>query len=235
MTKIMALTDPWLKNDERADIPGYPPVAQWKRDTVRAGGVCIYERLELSSVLTTAEHELVDLDTKTKEIIKAERAHTGVGDVCAVETTIGGRRALIMAVYLTPGTSMEKLELYFFKNLMGYSTRLIGLSKAYDKLGYGTMPLIVCGDFNVNLQTDEGSEFIAFMKRAFNLDLSNDPAFPTTRGGTCIDAVFMRHVDNVQTRNYISYFSYHKPLLSITDADRNEYLCNRYCILWLNK
>ena len=145
-TKIMALTETWLKNNERADIPGYRPVAQWKGETMRAGGVCIYERLELSSVLTTTEHELVDLDTKTKEIMKAERAHTGIGDACAVETTIGGRRTLIMAVYLTPGTSMEKLELYFFKNLMGYSTRLIGLSKAYDKLGCGTMPLIVCGN-----------------------------------------------------------------------------------------
>ena len=176
---------------------------------MRAGGVYIYKRMELSSVLTTAEHELVDLDTKTKEIIKAEKAHSGIGDVCAVETTIGGRRALIMAVYLTSATSMEKLELYFYKNLMGYSTSLIGLSKAYDKLGNSTIPLIVSGDFNVNLETDEGSEFITFMKRAFNLDLSNDPAYPTNRGGTCIDAVFTRHVDKVKTRNYISYFSYH--------------------------
>ena len=32
---------------------------------------------------------------------------------------------------------------------------------------------------------------------------------------TCI---FTRHVDNVHTMNYISYFSYHKPLLSITDG-----------------
>ena len=60
------------------------------------------------------------------------------------------------------------------------------------------------------------------MKRAFNLDLSNDPAFPTNREGTCIDAVFTRHVDKVKTRNYISYFSYHKHLLNITDALRNE-------------
>ena len=28
-TKIMALTETWLKNKERADIPGYRPVAQW--------------------------------------------------------------------------------------------------------------------------------------------------------------------------------------------------------------
>jgi len=35
---------------------------------------------------------------------------------------------------------------------------------------------------------------------------------------TCIDAVFTRHVDNVQTMNYISYFSYHNPLLCITDG-----------------
>ena len=46
--------------------------------------------------------------------------------------------------------------------------------------------------------------------------MNNDPAISTTRGDACIDAVFTRHVEYLQTMNFILYFSYHKPLLSIT-------------------
>ncbi|XP_044588740.1 uncharacterized protein LOC123267918 [Cotesia glomerata] len=36
----------------------------------------------------------------------------------------------------------------------------------------------------------------------------------TTRHGTTIDAVFTRYLSNVSTRSFISYFSYHKPLVT---------------------
>jgi len=71
---------------------------------------------------------------------------------------------------------------------------------------------------NVNLKTDKGAELITFMRDTFNLELNNDPAVSTTKDMTCIDAVFTRHIDHVQTMNYISYFSYYNPLLSITDG-----------------
>ena len=45
--------------------------------------------------------------------------------------------------------------------------------------------------------------------------MNNDPAISITRGDTCTDAVFTRHVEYSQTMNFVSYFSYHKPLLSI--------------------
>jgi hypothetical protein len=44
-----------------------------------------------------------------------------------------------------------------------------------------------------------------------SFSLNNDPAISTTRGDTCIDAVFRRHVEYLQTMNFVSYFSYHKP------------------------
>jgi len=59
---------------------------------------------------------------------------------------------------------------------------------------------------NVDLKTDRGAEFIAFMRDTFNLELNNDPAITTTRNNTCIDAFFTRHVGHVQTKDYISYF-----------------------------
>jgi len=52
------------------------------------------------------------------------------------------------------------------------------------------------------------------IERSFSMNI--DPAISTTRGDTCIDAVFTLHVEYLQTMNFVSYFSYHKPLLSIT-------------------
>ena len=61
------------------------------------------------------------------------------------------------------------------------------------------------------------------IERSFSMN--NDPAISTTKGDTCIDAVFTRHVEYLQTMNFVSYFSYHKPLLSIT-AQPNSVTCD---------
>jgi len=56
--------------------------------------------------------------------------------------------------------------------------------------------------------------------------MNNDPAISTTRADTCIDAVFTRHVEYLQTMNFVSYFSYHKPLLSITAQQPHSVTCD---------
>ena len=66
------------------------------------------------------------------------------------------------------------------------------------------------------LKSTEGTEFLEFMRDRWKVELNNDPAISTTRCNTCIDEVFKRHVEHLQTMNFISYFSYYKPLLSIT-------------------
>lgn len=43
------------------------------------------------------------------------------------------------------------------------------------------------------------------MKETFNLDLNSDPKINTTRSNTCIDAVFRRELDTLQSLNYVSY------------------------------
>jgi len=121
-----------------------------------------------------------------------------------------------VSVYITPGTPMSKVEEFFELNLMAYSHKVVGLFKSIDKHQLSTIPIILGGDFNVDLKSAEGVEFIHFMQDNWQLELNNDPAISTTRGNIYIDAVFTRHVEHLQTMNFISYFSYHKPLLSIT-------------------
>lgn len=78
--------------------------------------------------------------------------------------------------------------------------------------------MIVSGDFNLDLTGPHGAEFIAFMREELGLVMNNDLAISTSRNLTCIDAIFSRHIDNLETRHYISYFSTHRPLLSITSS-----------------
>jgi len=52
------------------------------------------------------------------EIKNITTAHDGVGDICSIETTINYKRALILSVYITPGTSMDALEEFFALNLL---------------------------------------------------------------------------------------------------------------------
>lgn len=56
------------------------------------------------------------------------------------------------------------------------------------------------------------------MHETFNLELNNDPDISTTRNNTCIDAIFTRHIEQLRIRDYILFFSYHNPLLSVIDV-----------------
>ena len=72
--------------------------------------------------------------------------------------------------------------------------------------------MIVGGDLNLDLRGSHGTEFIEFMRTELGLELNNDLATSTSRNSTCIDAVFYRHVEKLETREYVSYFSTHRPL-----------------------
>lgn len=84
------------------------------------------------------------------------------------------------------------------------------------------LPMIVRGDLNLDLRESHGTEFIEFMRTKLGLELSNDLATSTSRNSTCIDAVFYRHIEKLETREYVSYFSTHRPLLSITKSIIND-------------
>ena len=72
--------------------------------------------------------------------------------------------------------------------------------------------MILSGDFNINFNTANSGELINFLRADLNLSINNDPVVSITRHGTTIDAVFVRYLDNIITRPFVSYFSYHKPL-----------------------
>jgi hypothetical protein len=85
------------------------------------------------------------------------------------------------------------------------------------KRGCEDMPIILAGDLNVNVKDNYNAELVEFMKDTFELDVLSDLSQGTTRSNSCIDMVFGRNVDNLSYMNYVSYFSYHRPILSRTN------------------
>ena len=82
------------------------------------------------------------------------------------------------------------------------------------------IPIILTGDFNLDIFNHDNENFLEFMRNDFGLHLSSDKS-PTTLGGSCIDMVFTRYINNIHCQKYISYFSYHKPILA-TITDNND-------------
>lgn len=212
--KIMSLSETWVENEERGDITGFKPVSQFKRKKVRAGGVSIYEKED--SDLNAVDHDLLKYDEPTKQIKCMATSHNNVGDTCAVQMELNGQTVLLVNVYISPNTNIKAIRRFFMLNLMAYSPKIAGIFEDIDIDESDKIPIILGGDVNVDLKSENGENLREFLNDNWGLQLNNDSAISTTSSNTCIDRVFTRNLDNLQTQNYISYFSYHKPLLSIT-------------------
>lgn len=80
--------------------------------------------------------------------------------------------------------------------------------------------MILSGDFNVDFSKDTSKPLVDFLISTLNLNMSNDPNESTTKYGTTIDGVFFRYLENTfHSKIFISYFSYHKPIVSFLQYD----------------
>lgn len=79
---------------------------------------------------------------------------------------------------------------------------------------YHELPMILTGDFNVNFRSQESQPLIDFLEEKFDLSMNTSRLHSTTRFGTTIDAVFSRKVANLESKIYVSHYSYHKPIIS---------------------
>jgi hypothetical protein len=70
--------------------------------------------------------------------------------------------------------------------------------------GRNTITKILAGDFNIELKMENETSVIN-KETTFGLK-------------TCIDIVFARIVDNLKCINYITYFSYDRPILSTSST-----------------
>ena len=130
-------------------------------------------------------------------------------------TTNAGCSIIVVTIYISPNQTIDAIKRFLHFYLLLYSEAASLLMNE----NYHELPMTLTGDFNVNFANNASQTLITFLKDTFNLTMNNDPMQPTTRGGTTIDAVFSRFLNTLESRTFISYYSYHMPIVSSLNLD----------------
>uniref|UniRef100_A0A2S2PFA7 Uncharacterized protein n=1 Tax=Schizaphis graminum TaxID=13262 RepID=A0A2S2PFA7_SCHGA len=187
-------------------------IAHFKRKYVRAAGVAIYQNSNISHVSTT------NIDLMVQNVTEINVNQAPVGDLCAFQIVMdNGREFLMVIVYILPNQKIDNIIAFLHRRLLPYSHEgSMLLKENLDKLS-----LILAEDFNVNFARDHSLPLITFFQEKFSLHINNDPREATTRHGTAIDGVFTRYLDNVISRTFVAYFSYHCPIVISVPANES--------------
>lgn len=144
------------------------------------------------------------------------RTHTnqeGIGKICAAEVTVnGGWKIHLTAAYIHPEVSLQYIKFFMTTSLCAYSFSVADIFPEIATKKYSQMPLIVTGDFNLDMLKQENKQFLDFMRERFIVE--SVQTTPTTLGGTCLDLMLVGNAD-ATSMPFISYFSYHRPIISI--------------------
>jgi hypothetical protein len=66
------------------------------------------------------------------------------------------------------------------------------------------MPIILTGDFSINVKDNYNAELVEFMKDFFELDILPDLSQEMIRSNSCIGMVFGGNVDNLSITRLIN-------------------------------
>ncbi|GFV15154.1 hypothetical protein TNCV_4328011 [Trichonephila clavipes] len=167
-----------------------------------AGGSAIYRNLQSS---TNCSEIIVNANKSCENSVL--RKHN-VGDICLVDVKVEDLTLFILgAVYIHPKALAEAVKLCLYQSLLSYSANLTKLiPNSQPDL---ETPIVLCGDFNCDPQ--QNSYLVEFMRN--ELGLNYVQTSPTTLGNATIDCTFTRNI-NVDIMPYVSYFTYHRPMLN---------------------
>ena len=191
----LALSETWIDDNSSVEIEGYTCIVQSKRDGARSGGVAIYQKTTSSTMAVPYTLELVS-EERDEQFGVADK----YGDICAAEVAVMGIEVLLVSMYIAPKTTTNQKKWFLARKLLQTSEK--------------GMPMVVTGDFNLDVSKPDCSEFLEFMRENFGLKLANDVRKTTTKNGTVLDLTFIRNMTAEVTR-FVSYFSYHRPILSV--------------------
>jgi hypothetical protein len=204
--EYLALCETWMDGDNLVQIDGYELANYKKRDPGRtAGGVAIYRSVD---ALTQCEPVI-----PLPEIEQLYRVESGVGDICLVSICLHGRSLCVLgSIYVHPNVKTERVKLLCLASVAQYGKAILSIFLELDvELD---IPIALMGDININV--NKRHDFASWLEQQFGL-VHHPFALPTTLGGTSIDHIFLRNM-NAECMPFISYFSYHKPLLNKLDV-----------------
>jgi hypothetical protein len=118
---------------------------------------------------------------------------------------VNSEKVLIVTLHLSNNTPIDDCKRFVLIHLGTFAPNFSEEYSIVPEEGRNTITKILVGDFNIELKKKEHETFVINMEETFGLK-------------SCIDMVFARNVDNLKCANYITYFSYHRPILSITNS-----------------
>ncbi|EZA46684.1 hypothetical protein X777_03551 [Ooceraea biroi] len=201
--EYLALTETWMRDHESAaSITGYECISRSNyggKTGHIAGGVAIYKQIRRPTICRPI----------TIEIDNRMQCGREFGDVCLAEITIDSTiRFILGSVCIHSGSSSREIGMLLYQSLAPY----IANNSVHPFVEMDAdVPIVLCGDFNVDIM--QNTQFVDFMKNTFNIDCATRATTGTTLGNTCLDFTFTRNI-SVECLNYISYFSYHHPVLN---------------------
>jgi len=74
--------------------------------------------------------------------------------------------------------------------------------------------MILGGDCNINFSSDETQPLISFLENRLNLKMNIARYISRTNYRTTLDGVFSQFLNDIKSEIYVSYFSYHKPIIT---------------------
>jgi endonuclease/exonuclease/phosphatase family metal-dependent hydrolase len=128
---------------------------------------------------------------------------------------VNGEKVLIVTLYLSNNTPIDDCKRFVLIHLGTFAPKFSEKYSIFPAEGLNTIPILLAGDFNIELKKKENKTSVTDMEEAFGLEMMSNPQCSTTRKKSCIDMVFARNVDNLKCGNYITYNSYHRSTLSV--------------------
>lgn len=219
MVDYLAFSETWELNEVTTDVPGFICIAKAKRPNARAAGVAVFQN---SSATTTAvSHSIRKFCARND--VELDRSDE-YGDICLAEITITDKRALLFCLYISPGMqpnqtfySFSLVDTFYFSIDFTIKQKKFFLARNLFLYSRDDMPMVVTGNFNIDLSREENFHFVDFMRKYLRLELASDPTKATTLGGSCVDLTFIRNI-RLDSKLYYSCFFYHRPILSVLEC-----------------
>ena len=148
-------------------------------------------------------------------------ARSSIDDICAADCKMNnGQIIIIVAIYISPNQPIKDILIFLKRILWAYT---IKGSQELD-VDFYQRPMIIAGDFNTEFNYDRGKQIIHYFQTQLGLCMNNNPNVGTTRYGTTIDAVFSRNLNDMASQVFATYFSYHKPIISVVPKSNSNAL-----------
>lgn len=200
-----------MKDEDNIDIPNFDCVVRFKRPDVRAAGVAVYRNNVNNTNIVTPN---LTINLQQPSILSVNTA--AIGDICAAECLMEDQQKILMvAIYIYPNHSTADIIKFIHRSLAIYTAEIA----PFIDPELARIPMILSGDFNVNFASAEAKPLIDFLNDKLQLQMTNDRTEATTRSGTTIDARFL---NRLQSKVFVSYFSYHKPIISFVEHSDME-------------